>query len=84
MADENLATDMSGRPIRRPTAEELIAEDVSDLVSYDVVAVMADGTRLADTGGKYYTIRSRTTATRTGTIRWTAPRWGAAPEATPD
>ncbi len=57
MADENLASDMSGRPIRRPTAEELIAEDVSDFVSYDVVAVMADGTRLADTGGKYYPIK---------------------------
>ena len=57
MADQNLATDMSGHPIRRPTAEELIAEDVSDLVSYDMVAVLPDGARLADTGGKYYPIK---------------------------
>lgn len=57
MADQNIVTDMSGRPIRRGTLEELLAEDVSGLQAYDMVGVGADGSRLAYTGGKYYPIK---------------------------
>lgn len=57
MADQIIATDMSGRPIRRPTVEELLAEDVSDRKVYDVVAVKPDGTRLAFFDDKYYPIK---------------------------
>lgn len=57
MADQKLATNMSGRPIRRPTAEDLLAVDVSRRKAYDIVGVGTDGTRLAYTGGKYYPIK---------------------------
>ena len=54
---ESLATDMSGRPISRPTAEELLAEDVSQLPVYDMIAILPDGRELALTGGRYYPIK---------------------------
>lgn len=57
MADQNLATDMSGRPIRRATLEELLAEDVSGRKAYDVVARGPDGARLALLDDKYYPIK---------------------------
>ncbi len=60
MAEQNLATDMSGRPIRRATVAEAIAAAAAGpprRPSYDMVAVLPDGTELAYTGGKYYPIK---------------------------
>ena len=59
MADQNLATDMSGRPIRRPTVEEILASDVSQLPPPGgAIAIMADGTEaFGDEDGKYYPIK---------------------------
>ena len=57
MADQSLATNMSGRPIRRPTAEDLLAADVSHRKSYDVVMTMPNGSRCAYADGKCYPIK---------------------------
>ena len=63
MAEQNLATDMSRRPIRRPTVAEAIAAGEAAAAKpprrplYDMVAVLPDGTELAYTGGKYYPIK---------------------------
>ena len=57
MADQNVASDMSGRPIRRPTVAEAIAEFADgipeDMPSWDMF-VVRDGVKYADTGGKFY------------------------------
>ena len=58
MADQNVARDMSGRPIRRPTVAEAIAEAIASpplegLASWDMY-VIRDGVKYADSGGKFY------------------------------
>ena len=57
MADQNVASDMSGRPIRRATAAEAIADLADglpeDMPSWDTFAVR-DGVKYAWTGGKFY------------------------------
>ena len=56
MADQNAASDMSGRPIRRPTVAEAIAtfaDAPPPVPSWDMY-VIRDGVRYADTGGKFY------------------------------
>lgn len=56
MADENLGTDMSGRPIRRPTVADLVAVKEPKHF-FDTRAIMPDGTELIDAGDKYYPIK---------------------------
>ena len=54
MADQNVASDMSGRPIRRSTVAEAIASPpLEGMVSWDMY-VIRDGVKYADTGGKFY------------------------------
>ena len=55
MADENLNSDMSGRPVPGLTVAELAAVKVPEQSPFDVEVVMPDGSRLIDAGdGKYY------------------------------
>jgi len=58
MADKNIASDMSGRPIRRATQAECLADDVSDRKPYDMIARQPDGTKLAYTNGRFYPIKA--------------------------
>ena len=58
MADQNIATDMSGRPVRRPTAAELIAAGPPPgRPSYDIILIH-DGEQYADSGGKLYPFKA--------------------------
>ena len=60
MADENVATDMSGRPIRRPTVAEAVAALASRpprRPSYDMI-VIHDGVQYADSAGKLYPFKA--------------------------
>lgn len=57
MADQSVASDMSGRPIRRTTVAEAIASLADglpeELPSWDMFAGR-DGVKYAYTGGKFY------------------------------
>ena len=67
MADQNVASDMSGRPIRRATVAEAIASPpLEGLVSWDMY-VIRDGVKYADTGGKFYPL------TEDGEPDWSRP-----------
>ena len=71
MADQNVASDMSGRPIRRPTVSEAIASPADQprsVPSWDMIATR-HGVMYAYIAGKYY----RPLRDGTGDVDWSRP-----------
>ena len=71
MADQNVASDMSRRPIRRPTVAEAIASPggpARSVPSWDMIATR-HGVMYAYIAGKYY----RPLGDGTGDVDWSRP-----------